>query len=217
MNPLFEDIPRTFFSPGNVGRSLRCENKRLSTGEILARIALHLMFPSFMISWILLYSLTGGSNFTMFLTFNVPISIFEHPISLSLLLLFIVGLVISIFWLFPAGLSFFINIAFPKNRKKPMGKLSGNYFVASMSSFNIYYPFILVSLVLMTSKATFFQGMRTMEDIVFTVSLATSLIVELISLSIITKNYFSKGFWPMMVSFPLIIGGIISPIVILLL
>jgi hypothetical protein len=188
----------------------------LTATEILTRFFISLLIPSFGLSWILLYTLVGGTNFTLALQYNDPIMILDLKVPLIVVFIALVAIVMVAFWLIPTMIFYFVNTTRPSNRVKPLSKLFKNYLTSSMSCFSIYYIFIPIAFILMISGATFFYGMRTNEDIIFTISLVISLILQFLILGVVSKNYFKKGFITSLISSIIIIILIGAPIVLLL-
>ncbi|MHA1370142.1 MAG: hypothetical protein ACTSRA_10555 [Promethearchaeota archaeon] len=192
MNGVFIELARVFYRPGLVGKNAKFENHEFKFHELITRFVTFLLIPSLALGWILLYALLGPDNFMLYIQMNSPISFlnFEMPIIATLII--IAAIVVFLFW-FTSTIFFFVfNILIKANRKEK--RLFINYLAAAMVSFSCHYVFITIALWLMVTRATFFWGMRTTEDTIFTISLLISLFFELLVKFFISKNYFQKGF-----------------------
>lgn len=217
MKSYLEELSRSLVSPGKIGKwygTNLMESFELPTNRIIVRFLFSVLVPSFGLSWILLYTLVGGKNFTLVLQYNDPIIVLDVEIPVMLVFLAVAAIVLLVFWFIPSMIFYGVNLMRPVNRVKPLSRLFKNYLPSSMACFNIYYLFMPLAFILMSSGATFFHGMRTGEDIIFTIGLLISLIVQFLILAIVSKNYFRRGFITSLVSSIIIIILIGAPITI---
>ncbi|MFX0099800.1 MAG: hypothetical protein ACFFCS_09465 [Candidatus Hodarchaeota archaeon] len=215
MKSYLEELPRSLFSPGKIGKwyGIRSmESMEVPASKILLRFFFSILIPSFGLSWILLYTIVGGKNFTLVLQYNDPILVLDVEIPVIVVFLALAAIVLVGFWFIPSMIFYLINMVRPTNHIKPLAKQFKNYLPSSMACFNIYYVFMPITFILMTSGATFFHGMRTNEDIIFTIGLLISLILQFLILAITSKNYFRKGFVTSLISSIIIIILIGAPI-----
>ncbi|MBN2152545.1 MAG: hypothetical protein JW839_13920 [Candidatus Lokiarchaeota archaeon] len=192
MNP-FEDLARAFYAPGRLGRDLGSPGAHAPPAELATRIVLFVGLPAVGFGWVLLYALVGATSFTLSLQFGEPVDLDFVTMEPFLLVPALAGLVAGAFWLIPTALFFAFNAALPANRREVREGFFCNFVAATSPSFGIHLAFLALSFWLMTSQATFFWGLRTVEDAVFTMALLTSLALQLASLFVTSKNYFARG------------------------
>lgn len=213
---IFTDFGLSFFAPGKVGKQIGEMERPFSNIELFSRFVLFILGPSFAISWILLYAFNGGGNFTLMLVYNAPIDIDIAIIPPLIILVALVGIIILLFWFIPVLLFFFSNIIVPANRGNmnfSIAKIFKNFMGSSMISFSYYYILSIISFWVMTSGATLFWGMRTVEDIIFTISLITCIAMQFVLLTVSSKNFFQKGTIPSIIVFAVfstLLGGLIG-------
>ncbi|MEX2682161.1 MAG: hypothetical protein Q6373_011205, partial [Candidatus Sigynarchaeota archaeon] len=126
------------------------------------------------------------------------------------------GFVAGAFRFVPTALFFAFNAAIPANRRDVKKGFFGNFIAAASPSFGIHLAFLAVSFWLMTSQATFFWGMRTTEDTIFTITLLVSLVLQIASLFVTSKNYFARGLGGSVAALLVIIVAITAVLLVLL-
>jgi hypothetical protein len=164
-----------------------------SPSTVATRVAVLVLLPALGFGWVLLYALAGATSFSQTLRYGVAVDLEFATVQPALLVPVLAGLVAGVFWFVPTALFFAFNAALPANRRDVKKGFFGNFVAATSSSFGIHFAFLALSFWLMTSQATFFWGLRTTEDTVFTVALLVSLVLQLASLFVTSKNYFARG------------------------
>ncbi|MBD3188397.1 hypothetical protein GF325_16295 [Candidatus Bathyarchaeota archaeon] len=211
---ILQDTGYALLAPGKIGKGFRDTTTHLSLQGWINRIAYFLVFPTLGISWVFLYAFSGGSSFKLHVIHGIPVDLgFTHMHPIPFMLTF-TGLLTLLAWLSPSLVFFFINVAFPVNRAGSIeipGTRNGknfntrvthlaNFLAATMPCFSVYFLLLPIAFWTMTTGATLFWGMRTIPDIVFTISLGTCLAFQFAILTIISKNFFTKGMLPSIIS-----------------
>ncbi len=188
-----EDLARAFYAPGQVGKEFGSPGALATPTGIATRVVLFVGLPAIGFSWVLLYSLAGATSFTLTMQYGATVDLDIIAMQPFLLLPVLAGIVAGAFWFIPTALFFAFNAALPANRRDVRKGFFGNFVAAASPSFGIHLAFLALSFWLMTSQATFFWGMRTTEDTIFTIALLVSLVLQLASLFVTSKNYFARG------------------------
>jgi hypothetical protein len=190
---IMEDLARAFYAPGRVGKAFKSPEKPLSPAALVTRISVLVLLPALGFGWVLLYALAGGTAFSLTLQAGAAIDLGFISLQPAVLVPVLAALVLGAFWFLPTVLFFGINAAVPANRQNTKGGFFGRFVAATSSSFGIHYAFLALTFWIMTSQATFFWGMRTIEDTIFSTALLASLVLQLTSMFVMSKNYFSHG------------------------
>lgn len=223
---ILQDTGFALLAPGKIGKRFQDITTRLSLQDWISKFAYFIMFPTIGISWVFLYAFSGGSSFKLHVIYGIPVDlgfILVHPIPFMLTF---TGLLTLFAWLFPSLVFFCINVTFPANRArsieikgnrngkdyKSRGTHLANFLAATMPCFSVYFLLLPIAFWTMATGATLFWGMRTIPDIVFTISLGTCLAFQFVILTVISKNYFTKGLFPSIISlciFVVLLGSMI--------
>ncbi len=183
-------------APGLLGSRWKEPVDGFSPGSMLFPLLAFVALPSLGFAWVLLYTVTSPASFLLVLQHATEIDLLGTGWNPYLLLFPLGGIVTLMFWFVPSLFMFTFNFCKQANRKGPGKLFCTRFFAGASYCFGIHLPFLTLSFLLMATRATFFWGMRTVEDVVFTIALLVSLGVQLASQVIFSKNYFARGFLP---------------------
>lgn len=186
MHPL-ASVSIGIVAPGKAGKA-RATAALPPAGEVVSIVALALAMPGLGLGWILSYSLLGPSTFLLAWVYLTPVDVLGIVMSPPLLLLVLAGLVVALTWFLPVILLFAFTAMSPAARLAPRPGRFRRFLLATIPSYAVHLLFIIVVSWLVPSGVTFFHGMRTVEDSIFTIALVASLGYSLASMTIAARN-----------------------------
>ncbi|MHA1792723.1 MAG: hypothetical protein ACTSVI_08770 [Promethearchaeota archaeon] len=197
---ILSDLINYIICPGKVGKSFSDVQLEISFKNVLLRILLFLIIPTAGLSWTLIYSIVGSQNLTIMLLYNEDVAVLGTLVPIWLLELTLVWIILLFFWFIPVLITWGINVLIPENRESSLKKQLGLHLMSSTGVFSLYYLFLPIAFLLIPTGASFFSGMKSIEDTVYSIGFLITFIFQFIFLAIISKNFFQKGFWPSLLS-----------------